>query len=97
MTGRSLEEIRALIDPEGYIEGMKDGRQTLIKRRALLFVDYDMTAGTPGMTEKQRAEILDDLERTIRDCQWRIEEIDRRIEAAWDGAMNRAARRRAKK
>ncbi|HLA81849.1 MAG TPA: hypothetical protein VJP78_09595 [Thermoleophilia bacterium] len=97
MPKRSLDDIRALIDPEGYIEAMKQGQQSLIERRSLLFVDYDMAADTPELSADERKAALTKLEQLIRDCQWRIDEIARRIGAAKDGAMNRAERRRAKR
>lgn len=91
---KTLDDIRALIDPEGYVRALGEAKTTLEGRLPVLFVDYDMTASTPELTEEQRAPILAAQERNIRDLHWRIGEIDRRIEAAADGAMNRTDRRR---
>ena len=60
-------------------------------------VNFDLTADSPSLLPAVRKASLEELERAIFDADWRIEEIDRRVAQAKNGAMNRAAKRRAKK
>lgn len=93
-----LDDVRALIDPQGYIDSLQQARTILAGNLGRLLVDYDLTAATPHMADEVKAAALSQLIGVLRDAKWRIEEIDRRIEAARNGAMghqpNRAERRR---
>ena len=97
MTKKSLEDIRAIIDPEGWLRALREYKTSLEGNLAAVFLDYDMTKATPELPDKVRAKALVSFETTIRDLDWRIEEIQRRIDAATDGATGRAGKRRRKK
>ena len=98
MTQKSLDEIRALRDPKAYLEGMEAVQKELNALVDRLFVNLDLTADSPSLLPAVRKASLEELERAIFDAQWRIDEIDRRVEQARNGAMgNRAAKRRAAK
>ncbi|KKL84805.1 hypothetical protein LCGC14_1961100 [marine sediment metagenome] len=97
MAKKSLEDIRALVDPEGWLRALREYKTALEGNLAAVFLDYDMTEASPEIDTKVRARALVAFETTIRDLDWRIEEIQRRIDAATDGATGRAARRQGKK
>jgi len=93
MTKKSMEDIRALIDPEAWLRALREAKTTLEGNLALMFVDYDMTKATPEMGTKARGAALTRSESQIRDCEWRLGEIQNRIDGAADGATGRAGRR----
>ena len=98
MAKKTLEDIRALVDPEGYLQGMKEVQVNYKKQLARLLVDYDLMADSPEITEEQRPDVLENQLGTLQDVEWRIGAIDERIEAAKDGMSgNRASKRRAKR
>ncbi len=94
MAKKSMEDIRALVDPEGWLRALREAKTSLEGNLALMFVDYDMANASPELDAKVRSRSLAAFESQIRDCEWRIGEIQRRIDAATDGATGRAAKRR---
>ena len=96
MAKKSMEDIRALVDPEGWLRALREAKTSLEGNLALMFVDYDLTGASPELDAKVRSRSLAAFEGQIRDCEWRISEIQRRIDAATDGATGRAAKRRRK-
>ena len=84
-----IEEICALVNPQEYIAALQDGQQKLRERRAALAVDYQLTRDSPELNVEQRTMVLKTLEQALRDCHWRITEIDTRVEKARNGAMGR--------
>lgn len=98
MAKKTLEDIRAIIDPEGYLQGMKEVQVNYKKQLARLLVDYDLMADSPEITEEQRPETLETQLGVLRDVEWRIGAIDERMKAAEDGMSgNRASKRRKAK
>ena len=98
MSKKTLEDIRALIDPEGYLQGMREVQVNYKKQLARLLVDYDLMADSPEITEEQRPGALENQLGVLRDVEWRIGAIDERVKAAEDGMSgNRASRRQAKR
>ncbi|KKL08198.1 hypothetical protein LCGC14_2578280 [marine sediment metagenome] len=96
MTKKSLEDIRALVDPEGWLRALREYKVSLEGNLATVFLDYDMTKASPELADKIRAKALVTFETTIRDLDWRISAIQQRIDAATDGATGRAAKRKKK-
>ncbi len=98
MTYKTLDDIRAIIEPEAYLAGLRESHSGYKTRLAQLLVEYDLMVDSPEIPENQRAAALETQLRVMRDAVWRMDAITERIEAAADGmAPNRAARRRAKK
>lgn len=91
---KSMDEIRALVDPEGWLRALRTAKEALESNLAIMFVDYDMAKASPEILAKTRAEVIARHESQIRDVEWRLGEIQRRIDAATEGATGRAARRR---
>ncbi|KKN01789.1 hypothetical protein LCGC14_1124230 [marine sediment metagenome] len=94
---KSMQDIRALVDPEGWLRALREAKTSLEGNLALMFVDYDMTDASPELESKVRTALLARYEAQIRDCEWRLGEIQRRIDAATDGATGRAAKRAKKR
>ena len=97
MTKKSMEDIRAIIDPEGWLRTLREYKVSLEGNLATVFLDYDMTKASPEIDTKVRARALVAFETTIRDLDWRISAIQQRMDTATDGASGRAAKRRKKK
>src|SRR3989304_9041423 len=98
MTKKSLDDIRAIIDPEGYLTGLREVQANYKTRLAQLLVDYDLMTDSPEIPEQQRDAVLKQQLTVLRDVDWRITAINERIEAAANGmAPGRAAKRRAAK
>lgn len=96
MVKKTLDDLRAIIDPEGYLAGLREVAANYKQRLAQLLVDYDLMADSPEIPEQQRPAILKQQLTVMRDVDWRMTAIDERIEAAANGmAPNRAAKRRA--
>lgn len=95
---KTLEDIRAIIDPEGYLTGMREVQANYKKQLARLLVDYDLMVDSPEITEEQRPDVLENQLRVLRDVEWRMSTVDERIKAAKDGMEgNRASKRRRSK
>jgi len=95
---KTLEDIRAIIDPEGYLTGMKEVHANYKKQLARLLVDYDLMTDSPEIMEDQRPEVLETQLGVLRDVEWRMSAIDERIKDAKDSmAGNRASKRRRSK
>lgn len=90
---KSMEDIRALVDPEAWLRALREAKTALEGNLALMFVDYDMTKASPEMDAKTRGIALARFEAQIRDCEWRLNEIQNRINGAADGATGRAGKR----
>ncbi len=93
MTKKSMEDIRALVDPEGWLRALREYKTSLESNLALAFLDYDMTKASPEVDTKVRSKALATFETTIRDLDWRISAIQQRIDTATDGASGRKAKR----
>jgi len=96
MVVKTIDDIRQLIDPQGYIEALQQGRNQLQKTLSSLVADYDLTSDTPELNEDDRKVALDRQMSVLRDCVWRMEEIDRRLDNV-TSTPNRAERRRSRK
>lgn len=98
MAQKTLDDIRKLLDPQGYLDGMEEVKQALVKNRTRLFVNLDLNKDAPNLSPEERTAALDGGREAIFDCQWRIDEIERRVEDAKDAAQGgRAAKRRRAK
>jgi len=98
MSQKTLDDLRAIVDPEGYLAGLREVHANYKQRLAQLLVDYDLMADSPEIPEQQREPILKQQLTLMRDVAWRMAAIDERVEAAANGmAPNRAAKRRAAK
>jgi len=98
MAQKTLDDLRAITDPENYLSGLREVHANYKQRLAQLLVDYDLMADSPEIPEQQREPVLKQQLTLLRDVAWRMEAITERIEAAANGmAPNRAAKRRAKK
>ena len=98
MPQKTLDDLRAIVDPEGYLSGLREVHANYKTRLAQLLVDYDLMADSPEIPEQQREPVLKQQLTLLRDVAWRMEAIMERIEAAANGmAPNRATRRKAKK
>lgn len=86
--GRPLG-VDELIEPEAYLRALQEGHQRLAGNLAMFVVDYELTEASPEMEEGAREVELERLVRVVRDLKWRIGELDRRIQAAQDGARGR--------
>lgn len=95
---RSVEDIRALVDPQGYIDSLEQVKTLLAGNLSRILVDYDLTEASPNLAAETKQVELARILNLMMDVKWRIEEIDRRVEAARNGAMgrqpNRAERRK---
>lgn len=94
MGKKTIDDIRSLIDPQGFLRALEAGRERIEAQVAALLVDYEMAENTPHLSSERRKNSLDEIERAIKDGAWRIEQIDERI-AGLKGE-NRASRRRKK-
>ena len=98
MAQKTLDDLRAIVDPEGYLTGLREVHANYKTRLAQLLVDYDLMADSPEIPEAQREPILKQQLTAMRDVDWRMTAINDRIEAGANGmAPNRAAKRRAAK
>ena len=98
MPQKTLDDIRAIIDPKGYLEALVEAHASYKRRLGVLLVEYDLMTDSPEIPEQQRPAVLKQQLTTMRDAAWRMDAITERIDAAANGmAPNRAAKRRAKK
>ena len=98
MPQKTLDDIRAIIDPKGYLEALEEAHGSYKRRLGVLLVEYDLMADSPEIPEQQRPAALKQQLIVMRDAAWRMDAITERIEAAANGmAPNRAAKRRVKK
>ena len=98
MSQKTLDDLRAIVDPEGYLAGLREVHANYKQRLAQLLVDYDLMADSPEIPEQQRDAVLKQQLTLLRDVDWRMTAINERIEAAANGmSPNRAAKRRAAK
>ena len=72
-----VDDLREILDPGGYQRAAQEGINALKTRLAGLFLDLDLARETPEISSEDRLIVLNQLERAIRDCGWRI----RRAEA----------------
>lgn len=91
-----IDDIRALIDPQGYLDSLESAKQVLNRNLGTLLVDYDLTDTSPTMKSEIKIAQKKSLMDTMKEVQWRLEEIDRRITAARNGAM-RSSKRKSKR
>ena len=95
MVKKTLDDIRALVDPKGYLQAMEENKGNYRVRLGQLLVDYDLMADSPEIPEDARRDILERQLTLLRDVEWRMAAIEERIEAAQDGmAPGRGERRR---
>jgi hypothetical protein len=76
---QSMDDIRALIDPEGFLEALQQAKSVLKQRLAAVLVDLDLTASNPIMDATERERTAQQLDTMVRDIAWRLQEADKRI------------------
>lgn len=98
MTQKTIEDIRALLDPKGYADDCEAVKASYERNRGRLFVNLDLHYDDPEMGDEERENTIEETERQIRQAQWRIERIEERIAGMMDGASpSRSGRRRAER
>ena len=100
MAKKTIEDIRALIDPEGYVRSMREVLDTYKGNLSRQLVDYDIMTDDETLNAAQRREALARLEDLMRTTLWRMEALEERLAAVKDRAApepNRAERRRKAK
>ncbi len=97
MVQKSIEEIRQLVDPEGYKTDLEEVKQGLISNRGRLFVNLDLNHDDPTMNKDERDVAIAVTEKAIQQTQWRIERIEERVKQMLNGALPSRKARRAKR
>ena len=85
-TAGHLDDTTGHVTTEEALRALAHGLQVLTAQRAQLALDYDLNERSPHLDEKTRAALLTTGAAQLRDCQWRIDEIERRRDAANDAA-----------
>lgn len=91
---RSLirDEVRAIVDPEGYRAGQQRVRQSYMDQLQNELVDFDLVDRDREIAEEAREMVLQTKGNTILLLRRRIEDLDRALSLGENG--NRAQRRR---
>lgn len=91
MAKKSLEELRAQVNPEGYLKGLRDVLSNYQGQLARQLVEYDTVDIQEGIDEKTRKEVLNSLKDSMQSSAERIEIMKAKIESV--NKPPRAARR----
>jgi len=79
MTDRTIEDIRRLLDPDGYRAQLVNAKAALKERLAGLFVDRDLIETNPELSEATKKMAMENADKQIHDMDWRLQEVDRLI------------------
>ena len=89
------EEVRSIIDPEGYAAGQKRIRENYMAQLQNELADFDVVERDKGLEEELRETVLLRKGDTILLLKRRVEDLDRALKLGENG--NRAQRRGARK
>jgi hypothetical protein len=94
---RTIDEIMARVDRQGFRQALEKQQAELRGRLEALAASYTIEAANPYLKGETKAAALKPLESQIIALDWGITEIASRLEEADEALMNRAARRRVQK
>lgn len=93
----TIDDIRAMMDPEGYVRALGEVLVNYKSHLGRLLADHDLQVEDETLNEEQREGALKQTRATMNTVVWRIRALEGRIEGVKGGRpMNRAGRRKRK-
>jgi len=80
MPSKTIDEVRALVDPEGYVRAMREVLETYKGNLTRLLVDHDLMAEDQTLTDEQRQAAQKRTEQLMRSTVWRMKKLEEKIQ-----------------
>jgi len=76
----SIEQLRAMIDPDTYINQLQETKKRLLQQAASLLQDLDLSNASERVPDSDKERLSDQLNNVLEDIMERITLIDARVE-----------------
>lgn len=75
----AIDKLRQQIEPEQYLESLKEMKVVYLQRAARVLGDHDMNVASPTIDERDVEMVNKQTDDTLAELSWRVDTLDGRI------------------